>query len=203
MSKISLQPSLFPKEKGDFDEGHFMASITQHPQFELWIKLGFTRAYEHLNRVGCSMSKRLRSTNLHEFAFNEMRDSLKSFPSLESLIEINQSKAGNQKNFFSFGGYCFILKKEDSTSNDTQINDKIKHQEVEAHVISVEYSVSPMQDSIISLRLSYYLDKRSVFSYHITLSSVNNISTETTEVNDVTPIKPKLSQKTLDRNAVG
>lgn len=203
MTKISLQPSLFPKEKGDFDESHFMTLLTQYPQFEMWLKLGFVRAYEHLNQVGCSMSKRLRSTNLHEFAFNELRGSLDSFPTLDSLIEISQSKSGNQKNFFSFGGYCFILKKEDTTTNDTQINAKIKHQEMDAHVISVEYSVSPMQDSILSLRLTYYLGTSSVFSYNITLSSVNNVSIEPAEVEDVTPIKPKLSQKTLEKNAIG
>lgn len=203
MTKISLQPSLFPKEKGNFDESHFMALLTHYPQFEMWLKLGFVRAYEHLNQVGCSMSKRLRSTNLHEFAFNELRDSLNSFPILDSLIEISQSKSGNQKNFFSFGGYCFILKKEDATTNDTQINARIKHQEMDAHVISVEYSMSPMQDSILSLRLTYCLGTTSVFSYNITLSSVNNFSIEPAEVEDVTPIKPKLSQKTLDKNAVG
>lgn len=203
MTKISLQPSLFPKEKGDFDEGHFMTSIIQYPQFEVWLKLGFVRAYEHLNQVGCSMSKRLRSTNLHEFAFNELRDSLSSFPALESQVEISQSKSGNQKNFFSFGGYCFILKKEDASTNDTQINARIKFQEMDVHVVSVEYSVSPMQDSILSLRLSYYLGTRSVFSYNISLSSVNDILTEPTKVDDVTPIKPKLTRKTLDKTAIG
>lgn len=203
MPIISLQPSLFPRDKGDFDSGHLMSLITSYPQFEAWLRLGFIRAYEHLNQIECPMSKRLRSTNLHEFAFNELTDSLNSFPSISSQIEVIQSKAGNQKNFFSFGGYLFILKKEDATTNSTQMNFKIQHQEMDAHVISVEYVVSPMQDSIISLKLVYYTGTQSVFSYDISLSSLINSSDESTEGVEVTPIKPKLSHKALDKNAVG
>lgn len=72
-----------------------------------------------------------------------------------------------------------------------------------AHVIIVEYTVSPMQDSIISLCLSYYMGNQSTFSYNIPLSSVSDISTETSEIADVVPIKPRLSQKALGKNAVG
>jgi len=203
MNTITMQSSLFPNEKGDFDAGHLMALLTKYPQFEVWLKLGFIRAYAHLNQIECAMSKRLRSTNLHEFAFNELQDSLSSFPTLEPIIEVVQSKAGNQKNFFSFGKYFFILKKEDTTFNDTQINYKIQNQEMNAHVIIVEYTVSPMQDSIISLCLSYYMGNQSTFSYNIPLSSVSDISTETSEIANVVPIKPRLSQKALGKNAVG
>ena len=202
MNTITMQSSLFPNEKGDFDAGHLRAQLTKYPQFEMWLKLGFVRAYTHLNQIECAMSKRLRSTNLHEFAFNELRECLSSFPTLEPLIEVVQSKAGNQKNFFSFGNYFFILKKEDVTSNDTQINHKIQYQEMNAHVISVEYTVSPMQDSIISLCLTYYKGNQSIFTYNIPLSSVCDTSTETSEIADVVPIKPRLSQKALGKNAV-
>lgn len=198
-----MQPSLFPKEKGDFDTGHLMALLTKYPQFEVWLKLGFIRAYAHLNHIECAMSKRLRSTNLHEFAFNELQDLLSSFPTLEPIIEVVQSKAGNQKNFFSFGSYFFILKKEGTIFNDTQINYKIQNQEMNAHVIIVEYTVSPMKDSIISLCLSYYMGNQSTFSYNIPLSSVSDISTETSKIADVVPIKPRLSLKALGKNAVG
>lgn len=203
MAKITLQPSLFPREKGDFDSGHLMTLITKYPQFEAWLRLGFVRAYEHLNQIECPMSKRLRSTNIHEFAFNELTDSLTSFPDLATQIDIIRSNAGNQKNYFSFGGYIFILKKEDATTNDTQMNFKIQHQEMNAHVISVEYAISPLQDAIISLRLCYYRGTQSIFSYNITLSSLVNLSSDTTEAIEVTPIKPKLSQKTFGENAVG
>lgn len=95
------------------------------------------------------------------------------------------------------------LKKEDTTTNDTRMNFKIQHQEMNAHVISVEYALSPLQDAIISLRLSYYMGNQSMFSYNITLSSVVNLSSESSETIEVTPIKPKLSQKVLGENAVG
>lgn len=149
------------------------------------------------------MSKRLRSTNFHEFAFNELTDSLASFPSLASHIYVIRSNSGNQKNYFSFGGYFFILKKEDVVPNDTQMNLKIQHQEMNAHVIVIEYAVSPLQDAIISLKLSYYTGNQSMFSYNISLSSVVNLSSESSEAIEVTPIKPKLSQKALGENAVG
>lgn len=203
MGKTTLQPSLFPREKGDFDSGHLMALITKYPQFEAWLRLGFTIAYEHLNQIECSMSKRLRSTNIHEFAFNELADSLTSYPDLAPQIDVIRSNAGNQKNYFSFGGYIFLLKKEDTTTNDTRMNFKIQHQEMNAHVISVEYALNPLQDAIISLRLSYYMGNQSMFSYNITLSSVVNLSSESSETIEVTPIKPKLSQKVFVENAVG
>lgn len=203
MTKPIFQPSLFPHDKGDFNPSHLMALITQHPQFETWLKLGFTRAYGHLNQIECPMSKRLKSSNLHEFAFNELANALGSFPTIAPLIDVNQSKSGNEKNFFSFDDYIFILKKEDAPTNNTQMSQKIQQQEMNAHVLSVEYVVGPFQDSIISLSLVYYLGGQSVFSYNIPLSSVANCKSEQTEEREVLAIKPKLSKRALGQNAVG
>lgn len=202
MTQTIFTNSLFPEEKGNFDWEHFQSTITSPPSFLEWLKSGFNYAISVLNTAEWTMSKRLWSTNAHECVFNALQDSLSSYGDIANRITFNISTAGNERNHFIFGGYVFILKKEDATSNNTQISERIQNQEVSAHVITMEYAVTPLRDSLNSIRLSYYDGKHATYSMNLPLSPAVNILENPEEVAEIIPSKPRLNKKGLD-TAVG
>lgn len=203
MNNFIYSKSLFPLEKGDFDSEHFKSQVCAEPHFFDWLRLSFTNAYNHLNAIDCTMSKRLRSSNLHEFVFNELTETVQNFVEIYPKVSFTTSYAGNEKNFFTFGDYIFMLKKEDVTPNKTKVSDGICHQEAQAHIITIEYVISPFHDAIVSLNLVYYKNNAANCIVNIPLSPSVNVSEDSTEAPEIVPTKPKLSRKNLGENAVG
>lgn len=203
MANSTLQGSLFPAEKGEFDSKHFESLIANSPTLLEWLKISLRDAFAQLNTIECPMSKRVRSTNIHEFVFHFLANTLFRFPDLSGKVQISTSSSGNQRNFFIFGDYIFILKKQDASTNNTAITSLINHQLVSKHVITIEYNFGPLHDSLISLSLIYYNAKRQIYTKNISLSSAFNSSDDFGEVAEIVPTKPKLAKKQLGENAVG
>lgn len=202
MYNIKDCKSLFPDDKGDFDAEHFRVLIKNTPSFLEWLKSSFASAYNQLNKIDCTMSKRLRSTNIHEFVFMKLADNLSNYSDLSHKVSFTTSTTGNQRNFFTFDKYIFILHKEDASTNNTSIAGLIRNQTAPAHIITIEYAVSIMQDSIIALSLVYYIGKHSPFSMNIPLSpSVEEIGIDGT--NEIVATKPRLSSKVIGDKSVG
>lgn len=202
MNSIISCESLFPCEKGDFDSEHFQELIKNNPCFLEWLKRSFTSAYIQLNRIDCAMSKRLRSSNIHEFVFAKLADNLIDYLDLSNKVSFITSSTGNQRNFFTFDKYIFILHKEDASTNNTSVTDLIRNQNAPAHIITIEYAVSIMHDSIISLSLAYHLGKSAKFFMNVPLSpSVEENSVD--NVQEVVATKPRFSRKVLGEKSVG
>ncbi len=202
MYKKIFTSSLFPLEKGEFNPAAFEQLLNDYPFFVKWLKDSITVAYDRLNSIDEQMSKRLRSTNLHEFIFNELKNKLSDLGENADKIEINTSIAGNQKNYLSFGNYIFILRKNNSTINDTSVSEYINNQTAPNHIITIEYTMSQMQYSIVSLRLVYYIDNSSMYTYSIPLSSIDPNEMPSKDVNVIVPTKPKLSEKVMRRKNI-
>lgn len=141
------------------------------------------------------MSKRAWSTNMHERIFNNLQDSIRAYGDLSENVTFGISSAGNERNHFLYKGYAFILRKEDATTNDTKQGERIKNQEVSSHVITMEYAISPLRDSIISLKLAYYVGNNATYSMNISLSPAVHVSESSDEVTEIIPTKPKLLKK--------
>ena len=197
-----LYKSLFPIEKGDFNSEHLTELIESTPSFLEWLKESFSSAYIQLNNIECAMSKRLRSTNIHEFVFVKLTDNLSNYKDLSSKVHIDISRSGNIRNSFTFDRYIFILHKKGATTNNTTITSLIRKQNAYAHIITIEYEVGMMYDSITSLSLEYYEGKTSSFSYRIPLSqSVEENGIEDSQ--EIIATKPKLSNKVMGKKTVG
>lgn len=202
MYKAIFCKSLFPIEKGDFNSEHLTELIESTPSFLEWLKESFSSAYNQLNNIDCAMSKRLRSTNIHEFVFVKLTDNLSNYSDLSSKISISTSTSGNKRNFFTFDKYIFILHKEDAPTNNTTITSLIRTQTAPAHIITIEYEVGIMHDSITTLSLEYYEGKTSSFSYKVPLcKSEEENSLE--ESQEIIATKPKLSNKVMGKKSVG
>ena len=202
MNNTIFCKSLFPIEKGDFNPEHLTELIESIPSFLEWLKESFSSAYNQLNNIDCAMSKRLRSTNIHEFVFVKLTDNLSNYADLSGKVSISTSSSGNKRNFFTFDKYIFILHKEDATTNNTTITSLIKNQTAPAHIITIEYEVGMMHDSITSLSLEYYEGKSSSFSYKVPLcKSVEENGLE--ESQEIMATKPKLSNKVTGKKSVG
>lgn len=202
MNQKILCKSLFPIEKGDFNSEHLTELIESTPSFLEWLKESFSSAYNQLNNIECAMSKRLRSTNIHEFVFVKLTDNLSNYTDLSGKVSISTSSSGNKRNFFTFDKYIFILHKEDATTNNTTITSLIKNQTAPAHIITIEYAVGMMYNSITSLSLEYYEGKTSSFSYKVPLCiTVEENGLE--ESQEIIATKPKLSNKVMGKKSVG
>lgn len=78
----------------------------------------------------------------------------------------------------------------------------IKTQTAPAHIITIEYEVGMMHDSITSLGLEYYEGKTSSFSYNVPLcKSVEEDGLE--ESQEIIATKPKLSNKVMGKKSIG
>lgn len=202
MNNISTLKSLFPSEKGDFNSEHLKGLIDTTPDFLKWLKVSFASASNLLNTIDFPMSKRLRSTNIHEFVFMKLAENLSNYSELANRVYLNTSTSGNKRNFFTFDNYIFILHKEDATTNNTSVTDLIQNQNASAHIITIEYTLSMMYDSILSLYLQYYEGKTSTFSFRVPLynSDEDNITDVSQEI---VATKPRLSNKVLGKKTVG
>ena len=197
-----LYKSLFPIEKGDFNSEHLTELIESTPSFLEWLKESFSSAYIQVNNIECAMSKRLRSTNIHEFVFVKLTDNLSNYKDLSSKVHIDISRSGNIRNSLTFDRYIFILPNPRATTNNTTITSLIRKQNAYAHIITIEYEVGMMYDSITSLSLEYYEGKTSSFSYKVPLCiSVEENGLE--ESQEIIATKPKLSNKVMGKKTVG
>lgn len=200
MNKSIISESLFPNEKGDFDWQEFQSILNCNPSLIEWIKESCINAFISVNSIDQTLSKRLWATNVHEFIFNELCESLPNFPEVAKKVIISTSTSGNEKNFFCFEGYIFILKKEDVISNNTLINERLRNQEAPAHVITIEYAVNEIRDQLISLHLVYQKGKQAVYTKVVPIHLIENDVTQGEEIPEVTPVKPKLANNKLGDN---
>lgn len=202
MASIILK-SLFPTEKGDFNSKEFEDLVNDTQGFYSWLFEAFNKAYIQLNSIQCKMCKRVRSANIHEFVFNELQDGLIKYSKVANNVKLNTSNTGNERNLFILGKYAFIIKKEDASTNDTDIAKKIKNQDFDLHIITIEYTPNSMDNGISYINLSYYKGKTVIYSRRITqhpLEKTSDISNE--ERKEIEAVKPRFKSKIKDRKSV-
>lgn len=91
------------------------------------------------------------------------------------------SPEGNQKSFFLFGNYVYIVAKGDVKKQHTRPNNVIYEQSGEKHIITISYLLDETRENIVSIKLEYRKGKSAIFSYPIPLSSIEDMSTTAIE----------------------
>ena len=167
-----FQPSLFGS-KEDFNPQRFKACIDDRILEDI-IARAFDSAMEEYNEIALntSLTYRTLSTVLHEVVFRK----IKEISDTENVdgIKFSFNSAGNERWFFTYEGYAFIISKAGASKNDTKATDAINNQECGSHIISIVYSLSPFRDSVASLSFQYIKNGETLFRRPIRRQVTNN-----------------------------
>lgn len=185
MAESFFHPSLFPT-KGDFDRDDFTKSIEGTGLIES-IRNGIINAMADTKSVFMERTPSLILFGqfLHERVVFYISQECNQNMGVNSPI-FSYNQEGNQKNYFSFADYIFIVAKGDVKKLDTRPNRVIAEQLGEKHVITVSYLLDASRDYIVSISLEYKKGNRTIFSYPISLSSVDD--------NTITTIEPQVQK---------
>lgn len=195
---ITHQPSLFP-QKGDFSPEDFQKKcLTQ--EFIICLQQGASEAMNRLSDVLKEpLCTRNKSSLLHEYIARSVKEQIESNMSGRDVI-CYIDPAGNKRDVISYNGYTFIFRKNLKQRNDSAISDQIDNQELESHVVTINYDTDPFWTSIVSLNLLYIESNMTLHSFPIRVSQDRPIF----EINipsqpQVEKIKPSIKKDKVKR----
>lgn len=168
---IHFQNSLFPDNKGTFDPEVFVREhINEH--VAEWITSSIKSAFSNMLNM-CEiqpLTLRAQSDVLHDGAFAQIMQNASLLPGdIKPMFYSDIS--GNKKQYFEFNGYFYVLRKSGVISNGTRIDKAIQNQELDKHVITIEYTISPLRDSISSISFKYIKGDGTELDYILPTSS--------------------------------
>lgn len=201
MTREIIQYSMFPTEH-DFNSEMFKTSVLSD-KFEECLRIGVTtglsRTQEKFQAGDNSMS--VMSHCLHEDVYNAIKNELSTQMASDNFT-FTSSLSGNERLFFEYQGYVFIVKLADSTQNNTKIESKIRNQELGRHVISIVYTLDAFRENINTLSLQYIKGQTIVWQHTIPVQNIPIF--EDIENNEVEIIaqKPKLKRASLSKETI-
>jgi hypothetical protein len=192
-----FQPSLFPSRKGEFKPEEFKNAIHDTPFLEC-VKNGLNHGFRRMREVFATgdMSMRNESNFLHEAIFNSIKTQINTYmPDWD--ISFSANKIGSERLFFTFKNYIFILKIAGVKTNNTELSRRIENQETDKHIITLEYTLDDMRESIQSACFQYKNGKSSTYIISIPLQQTFEMQVETQQENTIEVKKPilKVSRK--------
>lgn len=193
----TLQLSLFPSQKGEFKPEEFNNAICDTPLIEC-VRNGLNNGFHRMRKVFATgdMSMRNESNFLHEAIFNAIKTQIDTYmPDWD--ISFSANKIGSERLFFTFKDYIFILKLAGVKTNNTKLSRYIENQEADKHIITLEYTLDDIRESIQSACFQYKNGKFSTYIMSIPLQPTFEIQGETQQENIIEVKKPilKVSKK--------
>ena len=152
---VNYQDSLFPDNKETFDANNFINEQLSEG-FQDWISSSILAAFSDLQKV-CEiqeMTYRAKSDVLHDGVFAKVRKNADQLPG-EVRPVFHCDISGNKKQFFEYNGYRYIFRKYGAGTNGTKVDTAILNQELPMHVITIEYTISPLWDAINTVSFKY------------------------------------------------
>lgn len=112
------------------------------------------------------------------------------------------SISGNERLFFEYQGYVFIVKLADSTQNNTKQESKIRNQELGRHVISIVYTLDTFRENINTLSLQYIKGQTIVWQHTIPVQNIPIFEDIDNNEVEIVAQKPKLKRASLNKKAI-
>ncbi len=187
-----FSPSLFPKEKGDFDPKDFESKLSE--LVLSIIRKSYSSAISVTNSLPASCTLRARANTMHDVAYGYLRDNFAASEYCDSITFISDP-SGNKRKYIIFYDYVIILHKDGASSNNTKVAQVIQEQSSDLHILTLNYTLNDFGDEIVSLRFTYPADN---YSYTIPMvSSKSYVYEDNPEATIPEPIKPKLKKSKL------
>jgi len=152
---MHLQNSLFPDTKGVFDPEAFVNEQMNDPIAE-WISSSIQSAFSNLHEM-CEiqfLTLRAQSDVLHDGVFSQIKQKASLLPGNTKPVFYSDI-SGNKKQYFEFNGFYYVIRKAGVISNGTKVDKAIRNQELDKHVITIEYTISPLRNFISSIAFKY------------------------------------------------
>lgn len=203
MAKELLQCRLFSIGR-DFTSESFVESVLVGTKFEECIRNGvmegFMRTREKFQSGDNSLS--LMSHCLHEDIYNCIKNELATHMGYEDFYFV-PNISGNERLYFSYKGYIFIIKLADSTQNKTHQEQKIRRQEFDSHVISIVYALDKLRESIVSLSLQYIKGQDSLWTRIIPIDYIDERLFDNEDASlEIVPQLPRLKSVAETKEAL-
>ena len=201
MAREIIQYSMFPTEH-DFNSETFKAAVL-NSKFEECLRIGvmtgLSRTQEKFQAGDNSMS--VMSHCLHEDVYNAIKNELSAQMAADSFT-FTSSISGNERLFFEYQGYVFIVKLADSTQNNTKQESKIRNQELGRHVISIVYTLDTFRENINTLSLQYIKGQTIVWQHTIPVQNIPIFEDIDNNEVEIVAQKPKLKRANLNKEAI-
>ena len=106
--------------------------------------------------------------------------------------------SGNNRLFFSYDDYIFVLRKKGSNGNKSEIENVVNSQKADKHIIIIEYGVNSTWEAVSSISFQYIRNDISEMCLYIPLEDDVNVSIDvpSSEVEEA-----KVVLKTTERKA--
>lgn len=182
--------SLFPS-KNDFDRNHF-ENLVVVPYLEDIIMNALESAISKIQEYESSttVSGSLFSHMMHERIFNEIQNAI-NLCEFSKDFTFEKNVRGNERLYFIYGQYIFILKNMDASTNQTKQSDCIKEQEADKHIITIGYRLDEYHTSLKSASFLYIKGKETLYQRDITSTGMFEMQNSITE-QPIKRAKPKL-----------
>lgn len=193
----TIQESLFPTKRELSFEAFQRNYLT--PEFTTCITESLVDAFNQLTSTSIfdDLSLRSRANDMHELIFaNIKRKADTSMP--DDPIYVYSSPSGNKREFIIYKDATFIVKKDITQKNDTEVTRIIDEQASDKHIITIQCNISKMWDYVKSVSFLYIQNGVSIFTHEIDLTDKYTQDTfrpETVISEDVDALKPKLKAK--------
>lgn len=166
-----FQPSLFG-DKADFDAADLTKVIEDNNMDKIVadaVKIAFANVSDYRNTYGASYI--LFASLLHERIFSCIKDEFSKHEFAESM-QFGECSSGNERQYFQFRGYTFIIKKYGASTNSTKQSDVILNQESGNHIITISYIIDELRESLTSISFMYIKGGITIFEYNMDSSNI-------------------------------
>lgn len=190
-----FQKTLFD-EKGDFNPKEFNDKCI-NDTFIKCVRNGIKTAVEKVSSLNLQIMLRVKSDALHDVAFSEIQNRV-SCTELHDKIYFKGDISGNNRLFFSYDDYIFVLRKKGSNGNKSEIENVVNSQKADKHIIIIEYGVNSTWEAVSSISFQYIRNDISEMCLYIPLEDDVNVSIDvpSSEVEEA-----KVVLKTTERKA--
>lgn len=163
-------PSLF-SSKEEFNKDHLTALIAnscidKHIASAVIVAFESVKDYRSKHVVPYALFAQM----LHVATYNCIRNEI-SKHSYAQEVSFGPCVTGNERLFFTYGGYIFIIRKLDASTNQTKQTESILNQEADNHIITIGYTLDDLREKVAEIAFMYIKGKKTIFTHSIPLNS--------------------------------
>lgn len=165
-----FQPSLFGS-KAEFDKDNFEFVIDKgdfcgHIANAIEKALSIVKEYRDENSVTSTLFAQM----LHEQVYHCILDEFSKCDYAQD-VKFGPCVTGNERLYFVYEGYAFIIRKLDASVNNTKQSKIILNQEADSHIITISYTLDDFRENITSTAFKYIKGNNAIYTHSISAKS--------------------------------
>jgi hypothetical protein len=188
--------SFFPLEKGEFDYNDFENNCLGKG-LEGCIERGVFSAFYKVKNSELELQFSTRASALHDQAFRDIENEINTHIE-QADVFFTDGISGNQRMYFGFNNYLFILAKDGSSTNDTSVTESIRNQYGDRHIMIIKYSIDQLWENVLSIDMQYSIGNSVIYNNNIFFKGQTISAHYTNDDNEITATKPMLRESSIE-----